>query len=409
MTIGIDEHILGEPLWLSERVAISFSIVLLGVLPLITSKNEPTSPSSIFIIFQLAFVHVPSCALCAVHPNLPISFILMTAIVLVAIGLLVHPVSKIVNIDLPIPVKVIIAIPVILWMFYSVAIYFKAILESRFSFGDVFNMEVLYDFRETVFSKFSGKELSALSGLGYFLFPLFAIITIEHKKFKYLSFLTIAIVMLYAITGMKTYVIISVFTSIVYLLARHHDIDTFCSLFLIILMLMLLFMNLLGLITESPWPLAIFFKRGVMIPGELHILYGDHFANIARIPIWKIFDTNVQDFRGIGLQELILIEVLGGTIGSGEGANTGMIATSFARYGILGVVTHSSIMIAILAYMNHLAALGNKLWIPFAAIPSLFILTNSDLIAAGLWYGLGFSLVLSLCMGEKVYESFIYD
>jgi hypothetical protein len=216
-----------------------------------------------------------------------------------------------------------------------------------------------------------------------------------------LLLLLVAVVMLYGMTGMKAYLAVPLFTVVTFFMSQKYKTASFMSNFLLLLMILFGVAALLGFALDSPWPLALFFSRGVMTPGELHIIYGDYFADTPRIPLWQMLRKVMPEGWELNWAEQIAKELFGGTVGNGEGANTGMIASSFAVYGLLGVAFHSLIIITVLAILDRFTERHNLSWMPFAAIPSLFLLTNMELISNMIYYGLGFTLVASICMTSK--------
>jgi hypothetical protein len=401
MTVGMDERILGSAEWLPARFLICLCVAILGGISLAITGKRRTAPSTFFIVFQLIFVHIPSCALCAVHQTLPLWFIIMTGIILMLIGLFVRRLANSLNISYPVPLKILLAVPLMTWILYALSIYLLAILQGRFSLSSAFNMDVLYAFRAEVFSDFSGKALTALGALGYFFIPLLMIMAIKKKRQLIIFISVVSVIMLYGVTGMKAYLAVPVLTAVTFLMSQKFRIAGFFVAIAMMVTVMILSAGLLGYYLDSPWPLALFFSRGVMTPGELHLIYADYFADSARVPIWELIRTKMPDGGDLNWAELIHQNVFGGTVGQGEGQNTGMIASSFAVYGLLGVVLHSAFMVVILSILDRFSERQRMAWIPFAAIPSFFLLTNQDLVSNFIYYGLGFSLMLTICMTRK--------
>ncbi|MBJ6749693.1 hypothetical protein [Geomonas anaerohicana] len=397
----MDERVLGSAEWLPMRFAGGLLIALLGGISLAIAGSRRTTPSTLFLTFQLAFVHLPSCALCAVHRGLPLWFTLMTACLLTLMGLSVRRIAAWLNIGYPVLLRVLVAIPLAGWVAYAAIIYTLAILQNKLSFASVFNLEILYDFRAEVFSNFDQRALTALGALGYFCFPLLMIFALRNKSWLSMMLLLVLVVLLYGLTGMKAYLAVPVFTVVTFYMSQKYQSASFLSHFLLLLMIFFACAALLGFYLNSPWPLALFFSRGAVTPGELHIIYGDYFADTARLPIWQILRKVMPGGGELNWAELITKEIFGGNVGQGEGANTGMIASSFAVYGLLGVAFHFLVMLVVLALLDRFALRDRHFWIAYAAIPSLFLLTNMELISNLIYYGLGFSLMLTVCMTSR--------
>lgn len=401
MTFGMDEHILGDPMWLPIRFAGGLCIAILGGISLAFTGKRSTTPSTLFLTFQLAFVHIPSCAFCAVHDRLPMWFAVLTAVVLIIIGLSVRPLAKILTLPPPISAKVFLGFLLLVWIVYAIFVFLLAIIQKKYSFAAGLDMVALYAYRADIFSSLSGKELAALSALGYFLLPLFMIIATENRRWVMAVLLLIPIVMLYGVTGIKTYLFVPGFTLITYLMARRFQNAGFVTRFLMMILILLLVAASVGFYLEIPLLLALLFRRAVMTPGELHLIYSDYFADSPRLPIWQFLANTSPEGSGLNWAELVQLNVFGGTVGSGEGANSGMLASAFAVYGLYGVAFYVIILLCTLAFLDGFTASQSRSWLPFAAIPSLFLMTNMDFISATLFYGLGFVVICTICMYRK--------
>jgi len=401
LTVGMGEDIFGPAQSLPGRVLGGLCVALIGGLPLAITGARRTTISTLFITFQLAFVHVPSCALCAVHEGLPLSFALMTAGLLASIGLLPRPVGKVLQLRFSLALRLALAAPLVGLFAYAAWVFAGAVLGSHFSFASVFDLDALYEYRAEIFAKYRARELTALSVVGYFIVPALMIAAAHARRWTVVALLLAPVLLLYGVTGMKAYLAVPGFAVVTYLMARTFRVANFLSGFLALLLAVLVGAGAVGVYLASPWPLALTFSRGVMAPGQLHLVYGQYFAHSARISIWELPSSTLPGRGGLTSAELVHRNVFGGNVGQGEGANTGMIGTAFAVYGYVGVLAHSAVMLVLLAFLDDRLRRRPSSILPFAAIPSLFLVTNIDLLSAFFYFGLGLTVVSTAALSRR--------
>lgn len=397
INIGMDEYIFGEANWSFSRYIVGHLAAMFGITPILFHRTKITTPSSLFIIFQLLFVHIPASALISVQPLFPIWFLLAMTIYMFLFGLLIGATVASISstsISVPASISIVTSLPVAAWIGFGLAVFINAIVSGKFNFLSAFDLDVLYNFRAQVFTEFRGIALTALSALGYFLFPTLFIYSLYKYCLKCIFAIVVLVIFLYGITAMKTYLIICIFTGIVYKLAIRYNPVNFLIYFIGIIIAILMAAYTIGYFLESSWPLALTFNRGIMTPGQLHLVYAQYFSDKVHIPFWEIFGASLpSDSNGLNVAQRIASDVYGSSVDSGEGANTGIFAAAFAVYGYAGFIIHAFVVFIILAILD--ASLKKRIsdWAAYSAVPAIFLLTNIDLISVILYYGLGFSLV----------------
>ncbi len=393
--IPFDFPVLGEPRFMGDRFAAGLVLAAAGGLPLVAAARSRPMPSTLFFAFQLAFVYLPACALCAVHADLPLSFLALIGLVLLGMGLALNPLRHWKRMSLPVWGRLMLAAPLVLWVVYATGVFLFAVGDGRLSLRSVFDLSTLYSFRQAVFLLFQGRELTAFSALGYFVIPFLTVAAVEKRRWIFLPALAAVATLLFGVTGMKSYLAMPFFAAAVYGAVTRMHAARFTATLLVSIVGLILAAEWLGRELDSPGPVAVVWWRGVMTPGELHLLYGRTFAHSPRLPVWQLFATNYPDGREMNTAEVIAADVFGGTIGRGEGANAGMIATAFARYGLVGVGAHSVALVLLLGLLDRSVRRGARGWIAYSSIPALFLLTNVDFVGVSLYYGFGFSVLLT--------------
>jgi hypothetical protein len=386
--------ILGESNFSFERSVVFLIATLITCIPILFSKGQITRPSSWFIIFQLIFVFIPSYSILATNNLISPLFVFLTSIGLLFVFFLNNFLIRlnIVNLKLNKKLSLLIFSPVALIGFYGLFIILSAIINGKVEINNLINIDSLYTHRELVFSSFSTVEFIVSYALGYFFFPLGAIYAIEKNK-KFLIFpLFFGSILLFLIFGIKTYIFIILMTACIYYISIKNSAKFSFIKILILICAIIVIVDLYGIIIDSAWPNGLIFDRGLMTPGQLHLIYGFYFENKISIPLWKIFDTNID---GMSTAEDVMANVFGGTVGNGEGANAGLIATAYARYGWVGVIFHLSIISIILSFLDKVSNKNKYAWISYSCIPSLFLLTNIDLFGVLFYFGL-ILVILSL-------------
>jgi len=399
ISIGMDEYIFGEASWTLSRYTIGHLCAMLGVIPILVRRSKYTTPSSLFIIFQLVFVHIPACALISVQQMLPVWFVITMTAYMMLFGLFMGPAVTLISsksIRLPVSARLSAGLLVAAWLSFGLVVFLNAIASGKFNFLSAFDLDVLYSFRAEVFTGFSGAGLTALSALGYFLFPTLFIYSVYRSCLTCTIAVMSLVLLLYGITAMKTYLVICIFSGIIYHLAIRRRPAQFLTSFIGMLLAALLLAYVVGYFLESPWPLALAFNRGVMTPGQLHLVYAQYFVDKTHVPFWEVFGALPSDSGGLNVAQRIASDVYGSSVDSGEGANTGIFASAFAVYGYTGLVVHAIFISFILAVLDASLKMRVSDWAAYSAIPAIFLLTNVDLVSVTLYYGLGFSIVFLL-------------
>lgn len=396
--VGMDEYLFGEAEWSLEGYIIGCIAAMLGAIPVLICRNRAVTPSMLFIMLQLVFVYFPSCALISVHSIFPVWFVVSMALYLILFAMLVGPMVRKLSLKLLLPIKIILSAPLISWILFGLVTFILAIFAGKSSILTAFNLDALYDFRAHIFSEFSGAELTALSGLGYFLFPAIMIFSIYKRSFLYALFVVIMTILLFGITGIKTYLVISLFAGILYRIAQAYDFSNCYIKVLFFAIIGLLSAYVVGYIFDTSWPTALFFNRGVMTPGLLHLVYAWYFSGMEHLYFWEIFGAKPSSWNGLNIAQIIAVEVYRTPVDSGEGANTGLLAAAYAAYGFVGFIVHGFVAFLLLVVLDISLKNDQSNWAAYSSIPAIFLLTNVDIVSVVLYYGLGFSVILSILL-----------
>ncbi len=387
------------------RFLIGMVLSVLGV-GLINLKNgDKAKISSLFFVFQLSLVLIPSTVFVALQSSFSfwISFFILICLYLIFYfiridtALLKFYTRKVI---LGKDVKLFLLTPLILWFIFCFLIVLSLFVRRGVSFSNVLNLDLLYSFREDVFNSYKTVEFISIYGLAYFLLPLMLLYSITNKKIIFTSIVLSINLCLFLLTGMKTYFFMPFFTVFVYYLLRNKTEFYLFKNLIISIILICVFTYFFGKYIESEYPTAMFL-RSVFEPARLHIIWIDFFYDKTKIPFWILNPSGHPDFSGLGWEEVIA-KNLGGTVGNGEGANTGIISSSFSVYGISGLVIHIIFLSLILSFLNAGYAKGTNTWIPAASIPAVFLLTNISFVGAFFYFGLLFATLATLCLGALI-------
>ncbi|MBI5068823.1 MAG: hypothetical protein HZB56_11340 [Deltaproteobacteria bacterium] len=396
MEVPVGLAVLDAPQFETARFLVGGLIAALGAFSLSLQATSVVLPSTVFLAFQCVFVHVPSVALCAVHPSLPLASTFMTSLALNVVGYLSGNRVQAPALRVPRLVAAVCAAPVFLWLAYASFVFLKTLLSGSFSLESVLDLDVLYDFREKVFSSFSGRDLTALSALGYFVFPLLAVECAARRSYVGVLIVFCMVMALYSTTGAKAYVAVPFLSLAVFRLARRGESHRFVLGFVSLVAAAVLAALVLGVVLDSPWPLALAL-RGLVTPGESHIIYFDYFRELRRLSIFDLFPSGLPEFGNLSVSEVVHHYVYGAEIGDGQGTNAGIFGTAYALYGVLGVAVYTVIAAVVLSVLDRFGARHTRSGLALSSIPSLFLLTNVSLTSAFVYYGLGFALVLAVC------------
>lgn len=344
------------------------------------------SVSSIFFTFQFLFVLVPACAVVTIVPKFRVEYIILLSFAYMLTVFLTAFTFRYVKIlQIGKLAKYLIISPLVFWVLYASVVFVSEIINGSFSITSVLSFDVIYEYRKEVFSNLSAIKITSLSSLGYFLFPLLFILYFHTKRLIYNICLIILIFFLYAVTGIKTYLIIPFFTLIIYQLRTHSVNYFFCKLSLLVILIVIL-IACVSLFFESPIPASLVY-RSFIIPGQLHVIYFDHFIN-SKIPSFIYFNNS-----DLNVAQLIQQEVFGGAISDGEGANTGIYGSAFAHHGLIGIIKVAIFLGIILGLVDRYAK-GVRYIYMYSFIPAFYMSINIDFFGVFFYYGLFFCILL---------------
>jgi hypothetical protein len=403
--VGMDEYLFGKAQWSPDGYFIGFIVAMFGAIPILICRNRFVTPSMLFILLQFVFVYLPSCALISVYSMFPVWFVVSMGLYLILFAMLVGPTVHNLSLKISLPIKIILGAPLISWVLFGLVTFIVAIFAAKNFTLTAFNLDTLYDFRAQVFSEFSGVELTALSGLGYFLFPAMMIFAIYKLSLLYAIFVVVMSFLLFGITGIKTYLVIGLFAGVIYKASQSYDLSNCYLKVLFGALIGLLVAYIVGYIFDTPWPMALLFNRGVMTPGFLHLIYAWHFSEMEHLYFWEIFSAKPSSWNELNIAQIIAVEVYKTPVDSGEGANTGLLAAAYAAYGVGGFIFHGFFAFLILVVLDITLKNDKSNWTAYTSIPAIFLLTNIDIISVFLYYGLGFSVVLATLFQAKKLNS----
>jgi hypothetical protein len=147
---------------------------------------------------------------------------------------------------------------------------------------------------------------------------------------------------------------------------------------------------------------SIIFRRGLILPSEINYAYYDYFSNGNYI-YWANSKLSLE------LMAYNYDKALPQLIGDfmfpehGASANTGFLGSGYAQAGFTGLFIYALIISIFLKYADSaIASLNDKnLGMAVLVIPSLVLMTSSDLGITFLSHGLIFSLFIVSIMQKK--------
>lgn len=364
------------------------------------NENNKSAVSSLFFTFQILLIYIPINVFIALHLEYSFLISLFVFISLLLLWSFVkfsgYFISEIIKRNLARDLRLVFITPLVFWFSICIVVLVSLVYTNGISFDSVFDESKLYDFRSSVFNQYTTFQFITIYSAAYFFIPFGVIVAYEKKWHKTLFFLFIFTVILYSLTGMKTYLVIPVFTLFYFRLIRTRSRNYIFTTSAITIMLLCLISYSFGKYIDSDYPTALFL-RSVMEPGQLHVLWIDFFYNKDKIPFWILNPGSHPNFQGMKWEEIIA-QRLGGSIGNGEGANTGFIANSYSVYGISGLIIFSLILSIILACLDKAYSNNSFGWITLVAIPSMFLLVNVSFEGVLIYYGLGYTLISTISL-----------
>lgn len=358
-------------------------------------EDDKSMVSSLFFLFQILLIYIPINVFIALHLEysfLISLFVFISLLILLGFVKLCSILLKeIISRNLAKDLRVFLISPLLFWFSICLFVLVGLVYSNGISLDSVFDESKLYDFRSSVFNQYTTLQFITIYSAAYFFIPFGVIVAFENKWNKSLFILFVLTVILFSLTGMKTYLIIPVFTLFYFRLIRSKSRNYIFIASAVTIMFLCLISYSFGKYIDSDYPTALFL-RSVMEPGQLHVLWIDFFYNKDKIPFWIFNPGSHPNFPGMKWEEIIA-QRLGGSIGNGEGANTGFIANSYSVYGISGLIIFSFILSLILACLDKAYSNNSFGWITLAAIPSMFLLVNVSFEGVLIYFGLGYTLI----------------
>ena len=362
----------------------------------VSKDNKQVSLSSLFFVFQIALVYIPSIIFVVCQPSFSflINFFLLACMYLMFV--FVHFTTRIFSCNAKIKVndmyiKWIVRTLLFIWFSFCLITAAQMFIRNGISFERVFDSDLIYIFRAEVFNSYKTSEFISLYALAYFFLPLLILFSVEGKNWVVFIFTNLFNLGLFSLTGMKTYFLLPFLTTTIFYLIKGKSEYYFIKKIFALILLVLVLSYLISIKIESNYPTALFL-RSTFEAARLHIVWIDYFFYKDKIPFWVLNPSGHPNNPGLGWDQIIA-EHLGGSVGNGEGANTGFFASSYSVYGVVGLLLHIILLSLMLGYLNAKFLFDKNSWVPAACIPVMFLLTNISFVGAVLYYGLGLTIL----------------
>lgn len=220
--------------------------------------------------------------------------------------------------------------------------------------------------------------------------PVIFVMFYNKKKWSIITLIVILQIILFSITGLKTFLFALPFVLALERLLKSKNLFVFMSLGLVVIIL-------LGMLSyyvfNNIWLSSLFTRRTLLVPAQLSFLYYDFFSNNSHT-----FLSQHRLFRNFinYPYELSPAHLIGKVYFNRpeKAANNGIYADAYMNFGYFGFILWGLLLIIILRILDRVS--NNKdlgICVAAIAIPTIS-LTNGALLTCFLTHGLFLSLIL---------------
>ncbi len=394
-----------EPKLTIIRFLIGLLISLLGLGLFNFGRKNKANLSTLFYVFQLSIVVIPGTIFVSLQIEFTFWICFFILISLYGLKYLTSLNMAILNYyakrkTIKRNIKLVLIAPLVIWVSVCFIIVMQLFFKQNIAFNNILTIDDMNGFRTVVFNKYKTIEFISIYVLAYFLIPILLLYSTWNRKIIFTIIVLTINFILFLLTGVKTYFFMPFFTIFIFFLLKEKTEYTIFKNLILSIILILAFGYLIGIYFDTNIPNALFL-RSVFEPSRIHIIWIDFFYDKFKDNFWVLNPPGFVSYGGLVRSEIIASN-LGGSVGNGEGANAGFVASSFATYGFFGLFIHIFILSLIMAVLNFVYKHSNHKWIAGSAIPCMFLLTNISFVGAVFYYGLMFSTVSSICLGAFI-------
>lgn len=348
------------------------SYFLLFITSLIIPKGSTIRPSHIIVFLFVIIAYIPMLSVYAMM-NQPREYMYAVTLFFILISLLIRfPVVRINSIksDQNRFLDIILTFIFVLMVLGACVYLFKNIGNLNFNIYKVYAIRDIYQNIDL------GLMAYIISWTGYFLVPLLIGFLIVQKKYFLFLLVTVMQILLFSLTGMKTYLVLIPVCMIMVFLIRRKSWPIYFMLGLICLVSVGTFTPIIG---------DLLVRRSLFAPALISFNYFEYFNHLQPLYLsaHHMFSMLVDYPYDLGPSYLIGRAYLNNI---NTNVNTGIIADAFINFGYQGFFIWG-IFLGLICHLIDSVSVGKDIRIISAVIWSLVICFTESALLTGLMSG----------------------
>lgn len=267
------------------------------------------------------------------------------------------------------------------------------------------NLYEVYNFRDDAAEDLPNTLAYFTSSISKIMLPVSCILLLKYKNYSGLFFAILICIALFGFTSHKSILFAPfLLLSIYYLIGLKDKLlkIIYAYFFLLVVSIIAFYFSQNLEIDLSLMLASIAFRRALIVPAELNYTYYELFSDIDFI-YWanSKLSLGLLDFT----HEKGISEIVGDFRfpGTGTHANTGWLGSGYAHAGFFGIFVYAIIISCFLIYADYavLNAEDENLAASILIMPSIVLMTSSDLPTSFMTHGLIFSLLIISILKKK--------